>query len=205
MRTLSKDPLNLMIAGVGGQGNVVMSLLIGNALVKQGYCVSVGDTFGASQRGGSVASHIRISDHTHYSSLIPSGHADIIVSLEPVEALRILGQFGNPDIVTITNVRPVYPPAVVSGLATYPDIDELLKAIKKLSARLETVNATDEAIKLGNPIFTNVIMMGALIGSGLLPLDKKSLEPILQEYFPKVFDLNMIAFNKGMELIGKGR
>ena len=202
MKKLSKEPLNMLIAGVGGQGNVLLSFLIGKALVQQGYFVSVGDTYGASQRGGSVASHVRISEHTCYGSLIPSGHADVILSLEPAETLRMLCRFGNPDVVTITNTRPIYSSDVTSGNDVYPKIDELLKLIEKLSAEVIVIKATDEAFKLGNPIFANVILIGALIGSGVLPLDKKSLEPILQENFPKEFDANMAAFNTGMKLAG---
>ena len=71
-----------------------------------------------------------------------------------------------------------------------------------MSATVIVVEATDEAFKLGNSIFANVILIGALIGSGALPLDKKSLEPILKENFPKEFDANMAAFNKGMKLAG---
>jgi len=202
MKKLSKEPLNMIIAGVGGQGNVLLSFLIGKALVQNGYFVSVGDTYGASQRGGSVASHVRISEHTCYGSLIPSGHADVILSLEPAETLRMLCRFGNPDVVTITNTRPIYSSDVTSGNDVYPKIDELLKLIEKLSAEVIVIKATDEAFKLGNPIFANVILIGALIGSGVLPLDKKSLEPILQENFPKEFDANMAAFNTGMKLAG---
>ena len=200
MKELSKEPCNLIVSGVGGQGNVLMSFLIGKALVNQGYFVSVGDTYGASQRGGSVASHVRISGHRCYGSLIPSGHADIILSLEPAETLRILCQFGNPNVVTITNTRPIYPSDVTSGHAIYPTIDELLKLIEKLSATVIVIEATDEAFKLGNPIFANVILIGALIGSGTLPLDKQSMEPILKDNFPKEFKANMAAFNKGIKL-----
>jgi indolepyruvate ferredoxin oxidoreductase beta subunit len=202
MKELSKEPCNLIVSGVGGQGNVLMSFLIGKALVNQGYFVSVGDTYGASQRGGSVASHVRISGITCYGSLIPSGHADVILSLEPLETLRMLCQFGSPDVITITNTRPIYPLDVTSGHAIYPKIDELLKLIEKLSATVIVIEATDEAFKLGNPIFANVILIGALIGSGALPLDKQSLEPILKENFPKEFDANMAAFNTGMKLAG---
>ena len=202
-KALIKEPFNLIVAGVGGQGNVLMSLLIGRALVREGYFVGVGDTYGASQRGGSVASHIRISKKTQYSSLIPMGHADFILGMEPVETLRMLGQFGNPNVITITNPRPVYPAAVTSGDAEYPDLDKLIETIKKFSARLWIVNATDEAIKMGSPIFANMILVGALIGTGVLPLDRKSVEPVLRERFTgERFDTNMMAFDKGIELVG---
>ena len=77
-----------------------------------------------------------------------------------------------------------------------------MKLIEKLSAKLIVIKATDEAIKLGSPIFANVILIGALIGSGVLPLDEKSIDPILRANFPREFDTNMAAFNKGMELAG---
>jgi len=198
MKILEKDPTNLLVGGVGGQGNVIMSQFIGRALVNQGYFASVGDTFGASQRGGSVASHVRISKATQYSSLIPAGHADVILSLEPAECIRTLGVYGNPETAVITNSRPVYPP----GDATYPDMDYLLNAIKKLSAKLKIVDATGEALKMGSSIFTNVILLGALIGLDLLPLDKESMVVVLAERFHgAVLDSNIKALDKGIELV----
>lgn len=203
MKDLIKDPLNLIIAGVGGQGNVLMSFLIGCALVKNGYFVTVFDNYGASQRLGAVASHIKISkEASNNSPLLHEGDADIIVGIEPIELLRMLGQFGNPDVITITNTRPVYPVGVISGEAEYPDIDRAIETIGKLSAKSWVINATDEALKLGNPIFTNVILLGALIGSGVLRLDKRAMEVVLKEQLPKVFEMNMVALNKGLALVG---
>ncbi len=204
MKTLIKEPFNLIVGGVGGQGNVLMSLLIGMALVREGYFIGVSDTYGASQQGGSVANHIRISKETQYSSLIPMGHADFIVGMEPMETLRMLGQLGNPNVMIITNPRPVYPAGVISGDAEYPDLDKLIETIKKFSARSWIINATDEAIKVGSPIFANMVLFGALIGTGVLPLDRKSLEPVLRERFTgEKFDANMMAFDRGIELVGQ--
>ena len=93
MNSLIKDPLNVVIAGVGGQGNIVISELIGIGLVRRGYFVTVGETFGASQRGGAVMSHLRISTETRYGPLIPLGGADIVMGMEPVEALRVLREY----------------------------------------------------------------------------------------------------------------
>ena len=200
-KQLIKDPLNLIIAGVGGQGNIVMSLIIGNALVREDYLVTIGETYGLSQRGGPVMSHVRISGETQYGPFIPDGHADIILGLEPVEAMRMLGQFGNPDVITIVNPRPIYSIDVTSGWAEYPDLDKLMEAIKGLSAKTSVINATEEAQKLGSPIFANMILIGALIGLGVLPLDKKSVEPVLRETLPKAVEANITAFSKGMELV----
>lgn len=200
MKTLTKDPLNLIIAGVGGQGNVMISLLIGKAFVRQGYFVTIGETYGASQRSGSVMSHLRISRESQYSPFIPNGRADIILGMEPVETLRILQQFGNSDVITITNSRLVY----AVGME-YPSLDKVAEAIKGLSAKLWLIDATDEAAKLGDPVFANMILIGTLIGSGILPIDRKSIELSLQESSPKEkLDANMLAFNKGMELANRG-
>ena len=93
MTAILKDPLNLVIAGVGGQGNILLSRLVGRALVKKGYFVSIGETFGAAQRGGAVMSNIRISKKMSLGPLIPEGKVHIILSLEPLETLRILIKF----------------------------------------------------------------------------------------------------------------
>ena len=203
VKTSMKDPFNLIIAGVGGQGNVVISQLIGSALVKEGYFVTIGETYGASQRGGPVMSHMRISKEIGYSPLIAEGSADIILGMEPAETLRMLGKFGNPDVITIFNPRPIYSVDVAGGEAEYPDLDKLIGTIKGLSAKTWVINTTEEAEKLGSPIIANTILIGALIGSGILPLDRKAMEPVLQERFPKAVELNMMAFDRGMELIGQ--
>ncbi|PJA50011.1 MAG: indolepyruvate ferredoxin oxidoreductase, partial [Syntrophobacterales bacterium CG_4_9_14_3_um_filter_49_8] len=110
---LSKDPYNIVITGVGGQGNVMASRLLGNMLVRKGCQVTIGETFGASQRGGSVMSHLRVSAGSVWSPQIPKGRADIIAALEPVEALRVLMRYGNPEVMVLTNTRPLYPVAVI--------------------------------------------------------------------------------------------
>jgi indolepyruvate ferredoxin oxidoreductase beta subunit len=200
-KELKKDPLNLIITGVGGQGNVMISLIVGNAFVRDGFFVTVGETYGASQRGGPVMSHMRISKHTQYSPFIPDGHADIVLGMEPVETLRMLGKYGNPNVITIMNPRPIYSIDVTGGHAQYPELDKLIETIKELSSQTWLINATEEAQKMGSHMFANAILIGALIGSGILPLDKKSLEPILRETFPKEIETNLEAFNKGIKLV----
>jgi len=197
-KTLQKEPFNLIISGVGGQGNVLLSAFVGTGLLNEGFMVSVADTFGVSQRGGSVTSHIKISRKTLYSSVTLEGKADVILGMEPVETLRALGEFGNPHVVVIVNPRPVHP----SGVVTYPDLDEVKQAIMKLSSKTKFVNATEEALKMGNPIYTNIILLGSLIGAEVLPISKETMMPILEERFPgKLLDPNIKAFDKGMELI----
>ena len=202
VKELKKDPFNVIIAGVGGQGNVLMSFLIGSALIHSGYSVTVFDNYGASQRLGAVASHIKISrESANRSPLLHEGDADVIVGIEPIELLRNLSQFGNPEVITIVNTRPVYPIGVISGDEEYPNLDKAIQTIRNLSAQSWIVNATEEALKLGNTIYTNVILMGALLGSNAIPLDKETMEVVLKEEMPKAFDTNMVALQMGLDLV----
>lgn len=154
--------------------------------------------FGISQQGGSVASHIKISKDTLYSSVTLNGQADVVLGMEPVETLRILGEFGNPNMVTIVNPRPVYP----SGGVSYPDLESVKKAIERLSAKTSYLNAMEVALEMGNPILTNIILLGALVGANILPIEKEDMMPILEERFPgKILETNIKAFENGMEMI----
>ncbi len=194
-----KDPLNVIVTGVGGQGNVLISQLMGRALVRAGYHVTIGETYGASQRGGAVMSHLRVSRQAQYGPLIPQGQADVILGLEPVETLRVLGQYGNPGVTVITNSRPVYPLAVAIGTAHYPSVEEIVKALEELSSRAWLINATDVAIDMGAPILANIIMVGALVGAGVLPLAAEEFELELRESLPADrLDLNLKAFRLGL-------
>jgi indolepyruvate ferredoxin oxidoreductase beta subunit len=194
-----KDPLNIIVTGVGGQGNVLISQLMGRALMRTDYHVTIGETYGASQRGGAVMSHLRISLQAQYGPLIPHGQADVILGLEPVETLRVLGQYGNPDVTVITNSRPVYPLAVAIGTARYPSVEEIVKALEELSSRAWLINATDIALDLGAPILANIVMAGALVGADVLPLAAKEFELELQESLPSDrLDLNLKAFRRGL-------
>jgi indolepyruvate ferredoxin oxidoreductase, beta subunit len=200
MKQLSKDPLNVVIAGVGGQGNVMVSLVIGNALVNDGYFITIGETYGSSQRGGSVMSHLKISEERQYSPLISLGQADIILGMEPVETLRMLKQFGNGRVVTILNPRPIHSIDIM-GTDAYPEMNILLDKISELSVKTYIINATEEAQKMGNPILANMLLIGGLAKTGLLPLTEQSLEAVIKQMFPKAVDVNMKALQTGMGLV----
>ena len=201
-----KDPLNLIITGVGGQGNILISKLIGEAMLEEGYWVTIGETYGASQRGGSVASHLRISKKTQHGPLTPEGQADIILGLEPVESLRMLGVYGNPTSDVITNIRPIYPMAVAIGEAEYPSLDRIKQGIRELSHEAWYLDASEIAIELGAPLLTNMVMAGALIGSGRMPLEEEKFERQLKTNFEKErLSSNLKAFTLGVSTIRKGK
>jgi len=207
MNTLKKDPINLIIAGVGGQGNVLASQLIGKALVDKGYFVTIGETYGASQRGGPVMSHVRISQKAQCAPLIAAGHADVILGLEPMEAIRMMAPYGNPDITTIVNPRPIYPLDVVVGNKQYPDSETIRSILTELSQKVYFVDATGIAIGLGMHILTNIIMVGALLASEVLPLTKEDIVEILKNTFSAAtLDMNLKALQMGMdEIKAKGK
>ncbi len=197
-----KENYNLIITGVGGQGNVLSSQLIGQALVGKGFFVTIGETYGASQRGGSVMSHIRISSKKQLSPLIPRGKADIVVGLEPVEALRVLTVYGNRETVVISNTRPIYPVDVTSGDEKYPEIEELQKALQGLSRKVYSIAATEKAMHMGSPILGNMIMIGALLELNLLPLSPSEFRETLAKNFSgQRLKTNLQALEEGKKII----
>ncbi|MCD6296874.1 MAG: 2-oxoacid:acceptor oxidoreductase family protein, partial [Deltaproteobacteria bacterium] len=130
---LKSDPYNLIITGVGGQGNVLASRMVGDMLSQLGFYVTIGETFGASQRGGSVMSHLRISAASTFSPQIPKGRANMIVALEPTEAIRVLRDYGNPEVGVLCNTRPIHSIGVISGEQTYPALKEIRGWAQELS------------------------------------------------------------------------
>ena len=199
---LSKDPFNVIIGGVGGQGNVLASQILGEMLVSQGYVITIGETYGASQRGGAVMSHLRISTKDQFSPLIPEGQCDLLVSLEPVEGLRILDTYGNPRVMTLLNTRPIHPIDVISGDAIYPEVSKVISKIKELSRRVWTLNATEIALEMGDPIFSNIVMLGALCAIGVLPINRQGFESIIRDLLPsRSLEENLEAFDKGREVV----
>jgi indolepyruvate ferredoxin oxidoreductase beta subunit len=202
--TLEKDPLNLIIAGVGGQGNILASQIVATAGIKEGLYVTVGETYGASQRGGPVMSHVRFSAQAQCGPLIPEGEADIIVGLEPIEALRIIGDYGNPKTRVIVSPRPIYPVWVLSGQAKYPPVEEVMQKLRELVGEVRVVKAIEEG---ETALAANVVMVGALAGSGMVSIEMKHFEDSIKEIVsPKDLDTNLRAFRKGVGLTrGKAR
>jgi indolepyruvate ferredoxin oxidoreductase beta subunit len=200
--SLIKDPFNVIIGGVGGQGNVLASQILGQMLVARGYVITIGETYGASQRGGAVMSHLRLSEKDQFSPLIPEGRCDLLVSLEPVEALRILEPYGHPGVMTLINTRPIFPMDVISGNATYPEITKVISRIQSLSQKTWSVNATEIALEMGDPIFSNMAMLGALSATKTLPVDRQGFEDTIKELLPlhKLPD-NLKAFDEGSKAV----
>jgi len=199
---LKHDPYNLIITGVGGQGNVLASRMVGDMLSLQGLEVTIGETFGASQRGGSVMSHLRASIGESQSPQIPKGRAHMVISLEPIEAVRVLREYGNPDVKVIANMRPVHPIGVICGNQAYPDHDHIAQWLDDLSQKVWRMNTTQEAARLGNPIYSNVIMVGALSATKELPITAGAFETVIRQRMPEdKVGLNLEAFEIGRQMV----
>ncbi|MDP6071334.1 MAG: indolepyruvate oxidoreductase subunit beta [SAR202 cluster bacterium] len=200
--TAIADPCNIVVSGVGGQGNVLASRLIGRAMVKFDYHVSIGETYGASQRGGTVMSHVRFSSKHAYGPLIPLGRANTVIGLEPMETLRILRDYGNPDVSVIVNTRPITPVSVNLGEGDYPEPDDLRDAIRQLSKKAWLIPATEIALEIGTPVVANVVLLGTLVGAGLIPITPDGFEQVLRNNVPeRRLERNLVAFSRGLEAV----
>jgi indolepyruvate ferredoxin oxidoreductase beta subunit len=196
-----KDPLNIILAGVGGQGNVMASRVLANMLSLKGFWITIGETFGMSQRGGSVMSHIRVSATSTWSPQIPKGKADILIALEPIEAVRVMRVYGNPEVKAVLNTRPIHPVGVIAGDFNYPPLDDIAKGLSALTPHVWMLDATEEAMNLGNPILSNIIMIGALCGLNLLPVGITEFNAVIKNFFPE----KHLAINRQAFEIGKGK
>ncbi|MBU2490327.1 MAG: indolepyruvate oxidoreductase subunit beta [Proteobacteria bacterium] len=204
MTGIAKDPYNVIITGVGGQGNVLASRMLGNLLSDQGLFVTIGETFGASQRGGSVMSHLRVSRTSAWSPQIPLGQADLVVSLEPIEAVRVLAQYGNPGIKVLVNSRSIQPVGCISGETAYPPMDDIRKWVAELSAQSWFVDATNAAVKLGHAIFGNVMMVGALSATHELPIEREAFGRAMEAAMgPEKAKKNLQAFDMGAAMVAE--
>ena len=188
----------IQIVGVGGQGVLLASMVLGNAAMKEGYRIAMSEVHGMAQRGGSVLCTLRFGDDV-ISPLEAKGGADLIMGFEPVETCRNMS-LGNKDTKILMNLDPVYPAMVAAGMDEYPEIEDLIKAAKKINDNVMTLEATSLAIKAGKAVAANAVMIGAVAGVKGFPLKKEILKETLAENVPQKFlDLNLKAFDLGYD------
>jgi len=186
----------LVLVGVGGQGNILASRLVGEACVAAGIPAVVSEIHGMAQRGGIVETDVVIGDAT--SPIVSGGEADVLIGFEPSETLRALNKC-NENTVVITNVKPLPPFTVAIGQGTYPDIDEALALIKARVRSLISLNGDELAEKAGNLLSLNMVMLGALIGSGVIPLEEGALKEAIAKSTKQAFlESNLKAFDLGV-------
>ncbi len=194
-----EEVVNLVIAGVGGQGVVLTTHIIAEAAGEEGLDVTTAETMGVSQRGGSVISHIRMGEKV-YSVLIPEGEARAFLGFEPLEALRVAPKYLSPGGYVIINSRAIVPLPVKLGNANYPSLRQVMDIIGKITDRAYALDATALAAEAGSFRTMGVVMLGMLSASGAIPLSAEVLRSSVERNVPKrTIDINLRAFELGRE------
>lgn len=190
---------NIVITGVGGQGILTAANLLGWAALRAGYKVRVGEVHGMSQRFGSVIAYVRFGEDV-YGAMVPEGKADVILSFEPVEALRYINYLKKGGLV-FTNARPIPPVQVSMGLATYPSLDEMKKIVEEdFGGKFMAFDSEKLAMEAGNIVTTNVVLIGALSQTPGFPLSEEQIKEVIRiSVPPKTLDVNMKAFELGVK------
>ena len=189
MDTVTK---NIMIVGVGGQGSLLASKLLGHLLCNQGYDVKVSEVHGMSQRGGSVVTYVRYGDRVD-SPIIDKGEADYIVSFEKLEAARWASCLREGGRIIVNN-RETDPMPVITGAAQYPH--DAQDQLEHLGVKVDCIDALTPALEAGSAKATNIVLMGRL--SRCLSIEKeKWIEALRQTVAPKFVEMNIKAFELG--------
>jgi len=183
-----------MIVGVGGQGTLLASRILGNVLMRQGCDVKVSEVHGMSQRGGSVVTYVRYGEKV-YSPTVDKGQADVILSFEKLEAARWLPYLKRGGRI-ITNTQEIDPMPVITGAAAYPT--EIVEKIREEGVDVQALDALSLAVKAGSAKAINVVLIGVLANSTDFPAEcwEEALEACVP---PKFLEINRKAFALGRE------
>lgn len=191
------ETTRLIMVAVGGQGNLLASSVLGEAALLSGIPLQMSEIHGMAQRGGVVESALIFGEAR--STIISDGEADVLVGFEPSETLRALNRC-NRNTVVITNLAPQMPFTVNIGKGVYPDLADLQKLIRAKTGRLIAFNAARLADEAGNPLAVNMVLMGALIQTEILPLTVASVkEAMALKTKPAFLDSNLKAFTLGYD------
>jgi indolepyruvate ferredoxin oxidoreductase beta subunit len=194
--------LNIIICGVGGQGVVLLSELLGSAAVRDGVAVKGSEVLGMAQRGGSVFSNIRLGGSA-LAPMTPEGKVDVIIAVEPSEALRNIQYLAKGGVVVL-NSRTVLPFTVFLGKSGYPGLKEIQAGLGKVTDKIITLDASELAQSAGSLQSANVVMLGALYGTGLVPMSVETAKTaILGRFKAKVGEINIKAFDLGYDAVQK--
>jgi len=191
----------LIIVAVGGQGNLLASKVLGEAALLADIPVRMSEIHGMAQRGGVVESAVVFGDAD--STIISDAEADVLLGFEPSETLRALNKC-NADTVVITNTAPLPPFTVAIGKGTYPDIQDIQELIRNKTARLIAFDAQDLAKQAGNIMSLNMVLLGSLIQTGIMPVSADKVKEAIRTSTKKAFvDINIKAFELGFEAAAK--
>ena len=187
---------NIYICGVGGQGIIKTSVIIGEAAMNQGLNVVMSEIHGMSQRGGSVSTELKIGDYN--SSIIPEQGADMLLSFEPIETIRGLNKV-NDDTKIVFNTHPIVP---ASSDKPYPGVTNITEVLKENFKHVLPIDGTKLAIDAGNVLALNMVLLGAVTADDKFPLSKESVIAAMKNNLkPKFHELNLKAIESGYNWI----
>lgn len=186
---------SLLLVGVGGQGTILVSKILSQGFVKEGYDVKMSEIHGMSQRGGSVTTQIKFGKKV-YSPSIDLGEADVLVAFEKLEAARYINQL-NKKGTLIVNDEEIYPLPVLAGLDEYPK--EIIECLKDKVDNIKIIKASKIAEDLGEPRVQNILMLGCMVK--VLGLENIDWIELIKKNLPeRVHNVNIKAFEKGLSL-----
>ena len=189
----------IYLTGVGGQGIIRVSTIIGEAAVKKGLKAVMSELHGMAERGGVVTTEMKIGSAS--SALIQKGNADLLLALEPVEALRSLEKVG-PNTTAIVNSAPIIPFTVSLGISSYPEVSQIITELKDKIGNLFVIDALNLAQKAGDLITLNIVMLGAAAAIPGFPVGKELLLASMKETLPaSTIEVNFDAFKNGYETV----
>ena len=194
-----REPFNILVAGVGGQGNLVCGRVLADASAQTGLRPVVGDTFGASRRGGSVLTHLRIGK-TDWAPLIPKGEVDILLGLEPLEALRAAVEFAGDRTVAIISQTKIPTVDVNNEKYEYPSLEKIIDALNKLCKQVIVLDAEETLTRIGSMKMLNSYILGAMVALTQSPSPMKVIRESLQSIFGSS-SVNLVAFDEGTKIV----
>ena len=193
------EPKRIVVIGVGGQGNLLATNLLGEAALSLGMPVVASEIHGMAQRGGIVESAVLLGDIS--SPIVSPGESDVFLSFEPLETLRGLSKC-NRKTVVITNTRSLQPFTVALGQGVYPPLEEMMSLIKAKIDKVIAFDGSALAEKAGNPLSLNMVMLGALIGSETIPISAADMKETISTSTKKAFlESNLKAFDLGFAAV----
>lgn len=193
----TEGQLNILIVGVGGQGILMASKILGEAALRSGTHVVIAEVHGMAQRGGVVRCAVRLGKV--HSPLIPKGRVDVLLGFEPIETVRHIERTSKETFI-VTNTSPVVPFSAHSGPVQYPVIKDLFLRLKEVRPRVVFLPAEKLAEEAGIKMAANAVMLGALAGSGLLPFSADILEQAIRDIVPtRYIEQNAKGFRLGVE------
>ena len=197
----SNDDVNysIYISGVGGQGIIKTSVIIGEAAMLEGYDVVMSEIHGMSQRGGSVSTELKIGNFK--SSIVEENKADLILSFEPIEVLRGLDK-ANKDTTLIFNTFPIVPSTLTQTGETYPEIDDIVKNLKDNFDSVYPIEGNGLAKDAGSILSLNMVLLGACVANDSFPLSKETVITAMKHNLaPKFHEMNLKAIENGYNAI----